>query len=123
MCYDHIFGSDSMSIHKMQRKVYNMYHGNEEMNVLSQIELLYSGKGTYSSLYHTLQPLITSADDISVSKGSGSPSLILHAAHIQYFAGKNFTADMLKCPTKFMTGEKCSGRFLLHLSKQIVCNL
>ena len=129
MCYDHIFGSDSMPIHEMQRKVYNMHHGNEEMNMLSQIELLCSSKGTYSSLYRTLQHLVTSADDISVSEGSGSPSLVLHGAllgydtHIQYFAGKSFTVDMLKFPAKSMTSEKCSGRFLLDLSKQTVCNL
>ena len=129
MCYDHVFGSDTMPHQEMQRKVFDMYHGNEEANVLSQVEMMCSGKGAYSSMYHKLQPIITCPDDISVSEGSGSPSLILHPAllgydgHIQYIPGKNYTADMLKSPTKSMTGEKCSGRFLLDLSKQTVCNL
>ena len=59
ICYNYCFGQPSMPSSKFQRKLYNMYHGNEEFNIFSQVDLMCSGKGRYSDMYQTVQTLVT----------------------------------------------------------------
>lgn len=40
-----------------------MYHGNEDFNILSQVELLYSGKGAYAHLYQDGEDFTTTNVD------------------------------------------------------------
>ena len=132
MCFDHIFGLPTMPITEMQRKLYNMYHGNEELNIVSQVELMCGGKGAFSEMFNVIQTVVTNPEaDVNTesSDTSQSRSLVLHPAlcqyqsHIQYTSGTHFTAAMLKCSTKKVTEDKCSGRFLLDLCKQTVANI
>ena len=45
LCYDYCFGLPLMPSTEFQRKLYNMYHGNEDMHIISQVELMCNGKG------------------------------------------------------------------------------
>ena len=39
MCYDYVFGLPTMPSHKLQRKLFNMYHGSDDLNMVSQVNL------------------------------------------------------------------------------------
>ena len=131
MCYDHLFGQPTMPASEFQRKLYNMYHGNEDLNIVSQIELMFNAKGRYSQMYQTVHTLNT-LKDVEISKEANapitnqlalSPVLLNFDFHIRYVSGEHFTVPMLQCPTKTVTKELCTGRFLLDLSKQTVANI
>ena len=51
LTYDHLFGQPTMSSTSFQRKLYNMYHGHEDLNIVSQLELMYQGQGRYSEMF------------------------------------------------------------------------
>ena len=131
ICYNYCFGQPSMPSSKFQRKLYNMYHGNEEFNIFSQVDLMCSGKGRYSDMYQTVQTLVTTdsvelGNDATSSAASQlvlSPVLLNFDTHIWYVSGEHFSPAMLRCPTKTLTKELCSGRFLIDLSKQAVANI
>ena len=134
VCYDHLFAMPTMPLQELQRKLFNMYHGNEELNIVSQVELMCDGKGTFSHMYNIIQTVVTNTDheantETGAQNGS-SRSLILHPSlfeyesHIQYTSGLHFNAAMLKSSTKKLNEDnKCSGRFLLDLCKQTIANI
>jgi len=74
---------------------------------------------------------VTNNDEEATNESNTSSSklLVLHPAlqaynsHTQYTTGVHFTPTMLKCPTKSINKEQCSGRFLLDLCKQTVANV
>jgi hypothetical protein len=131
MCYDHLFGQPTMPATEFQHKLYNTYHGNEDLNIVSQLELMFNAKGQYSNMYQTVHTINTSKDaDISeeghtpiTNQLALSPVLLNFDMHIRYLSGEHFTIPMLQCPTKSLTKELCTGRFLLDLSKQAVQNI
>ena len=131
LCYDYCFGLPSMPLSEFQRKVGNLYHGNEDSNMISQVELMCNGKGLYSDMYQLIQTLVTNNDselgDGTISSTPGclvlSPVLLNFDTHIRYVSGEHFTIPMLRCPTKTLTKELCTGRFILDLAKQTVANI
>ena len=129
MCYDHVFGLPTMVASEFQAKMINMYHGNEDLNIVSQVDLMCGGKGKYMNMYNIVQTVVTNPDaetnesgDHPSSKLVLCPALLSFDTHIRYISGDHFTSSMLKCPTKALT-KKCSGRFLFELSKQTVANM
>ena len=120
-----------MPMHEIQRKLYNMYHGNDDLNMVSQIKMLCEGKSNYKNLYSSVQTVLTNNDeDInSTTASSSSKLLVLHQAlsgydaHMQYTTMLHYTPTMLKCPIKNLNKEKCSGQFLLDLCKQTIANI
>ena len=131
LSYDHLFGQPTMSSTSFQRKLYNMYHGHEDLNIVSQLELMYQGQGRYSEMFYKVHTINTSNnveiatdnDDAIRNHLALSPVLLNYDNHIRYVCGEHFTIDMLRCPTKTLTKELCTGRYLLDLSKQAVANI
>ena len=50
-CYDHAFGLPTMPSSEFQAKLVNMYHGNEDLNIISQVDLMCGAKGKYMKIY------------------------------------------------------------------------
>ena len=46
VCYDSCLANNSMSTADLQERVYHMYHGDEDLNMVSQDNLLFVGKDT-----------------------------------------------------------------------------
>ena len=90
-----------------------------------------NGKRKYAEMYKMVQTLNTNNDaevcnDGNSTKSSQSiltPVLLNFDTHIWYVSGEHFTISMCRCPTKTLTTEYCSGRFILDLSKQTVANI
>ena len=109
-----------------------MYHNNEDTHILSRVELMCNSKGSYAHLFNCIETVVTSAEDSALDEAlnsTTSQSLVLHSAlidydsHTQMVPGKRFTSKMLHCPTKSVSKEWCSGRFLQYLCKQSVANI
>ena len=131
ICYDYLFGQPTMPATEFQRKLYNMYHGNEDLNIASQLDLMLAGKNQYSEMYKNVQTLnISNNADVQndstkpiANELALSPVLLNFDNHIRYVCGEHFNSAMLRCPTKTLTKEFCTGRFLLDLCKQAVANI
>ena len=52
MCYNHVFSFTNMPTQELHSKIYNIYDGNEDLNMISQVELMYEGKDAYSNMYN-----------------------------------------------------------------------
>ena len=109
LCYDHCFGLPSMPLSEFERKISNLYHGNEDSNIISQVELMCNGEGLYSEMYQMIQTLVTNNDselgDGTISSTPGhlvlSPVLLKFDTHIRYVSSEHFTIPMHRCPKKF----------------------
>ena len=49
-CYDYLFLEESMKKQDLWRKAYHLFHGNEDLNTISQVDLLMSGHGDYGRI-------------------------------------------------------------------------
>ena len=132
MCYDDLFGQPTMPMQELQRKIYNMYHGNEDLNMISQVDMMCDGKGSYSHMYSIVQTVVTNAEeDVNNDTASTSssrslvlhPSLLAYDTHIQYAFRVHYIPLMLKASTKSLNKDRCTGRFLMDLCKHTVANL
>ena len=52
MCLHYCLNLNTMNTPELQKRMYNMYHGNTDLNIVSQVDLLYNGKTNYAALYH-----------------------------------------------------------------------
>ena len=132
MCYDDLFGQPTMPMQELQRKIYNMYHWNEDLNMISQVDMMCDGKGSYSHMYSIVQTVVTNAEvDVNNDTASTSssrslvlyPSVLAYDTHIQYASGVHYIPLMLKASTKSLNKDRCTGRFLMDLCKHTVANL
>ena len=55
MCLDYCLNLNTMSTAELQKRIYNMFHGQIDLNILSQVELLFNGKSYYASLYRHIE--------------------------------------------------------------------
>ena len=65
-----------------------MYHGNDDLNMVSQVDMLCKGKSNYKNLYSSMQTVVTNNDEdiYSTTASSLSKSLALHQALSGYDA-------------------------------------
>ena len=49
--YDNCLCLVTMPLTKFQGKLFNMSHGDEDLNMISQVKMMCTGKGSYSNLY------------------------------------------------------------------------
>ena len=110
MCYDHCFSLLTMPSVEFQRKIFDMYHGDEDKNMTSQVEFVCAGKRMYSKLHQHHHTMVTNAEEgIYVNISNESKTLMLHPAlleyenHIQYITGKYFNPKMLMSSTKTLS--------------------
>ena len=114
------------------RKAYHLFHGNEDLNTISQVDLLMSGHGDYGRIYDT-------SDDFLVTDRNAEPSAILDSqkgSHrlvvkdifnksenaFRFVSGVHFTKDTVASASK-STIEKCSGRTIIELGKNVLKNI
>ena len=78
-CYDFLFSEESMKTVELWKKGYNYFHGNEDLNIISQINLLVNGHGDYARIYDTEVNVVTdhntaSIDNLSTCDSSNNPN-------------------------------------------------
>ena len=128
-CYDHAFTEESMTAEEMKRLIFNMYHGNDEKNIISQVALLINGKGDYSNMYDISAAKVTGASQPDeLDAGTNTEHTLKGLFYspdvpFKFISGTHFTNEILRCPTKNMSSDKCSGRFLLDLAKSTITNI
>ena len=59
VCLDHIFCQDNMKITDQQVMAFNCFHGNEDLNMASQVKMAFMGKGILSNLYIKDKVIVT----------------------------------------------------------------
>lgn len=119
LCYDHIHTQPSMRAEDMSRMAYTLYHGNEEQNIISQIHLLVNGTAKYGPLYDKEIIIVTDRNTATDTSTAPNNKLVLkqmfhckNSAH-RFVSGTHFSEEILCCPQKNTTSEKCSGRYIL----------
>ena len=53
-----------MTTNMMKKQMYNLYHGNLDRNIISQVDLLLNGKGDYERMYDINSCLITDSNEL-----------------------------------------------------------
>ena len=113
----------------LRGKAYNLFHGNEEFNTISQVDFLISGHGDYGHIYDT-------SDDFLVTDQNAELSIILDTQkngrclvvkelfnkgenYFRFVSGIHFTTDNVALPSKSKI-EKCSGWIIIELGKNII---
>ena len=125
MCYNHCFSLLMISSSEFQHKIFNMYYGDEDINITSQVKLIYTSKLTWKNLHRWIQTVVTNAEEDILSEINGSQSIILvlhsdllaHNSYIQCISETHFNTVMFMCLTKNLTKERFSRWFLLNLCK------
>lgn len=131
-CYDYLFLEESMKKQDLWRKAYHLFHGNEDLNTISQVDLLISGHGDYGRIYDA-------SDDFLVTDRNAEPSIILDSQKIarrlvvkdmfnksenafRFVFGVHFTKDTVTSASKYKI-EKCSGWTIIELGKNVLKNI
>ena len=128
--YDFIFNLDSMKLSDMQKIAYNSFHGNDEKNISSQIELLLQGHGDYSRIYDEEVTIVTNpnatVDEVSSNKSRILKSIFCTSSdktNMRFVSGTHFNKMSLSAPTKNKLTEKITGRNVLDLAKLALKNV
>ena len=108
LCYDHIITQPSMNTDDMRRMAYNLYHGNDEKNIISQIHLLVNGTGHYANMYNTETAIVTDRDtDNNAPNTPNNYKLVLKpifsnsallTSTLNYTSKVHFDETVLSCP-------------------------
>ena len=129
MCLDYCLNLNTMSTPELQKRLYNMYHGNEDLNIVSQVDLLYNGKSNYASMYRHAEStnLDNNVKPKEIEDSPGTKILVssIHGYEdaIDYKSDIHFDLRMILSPSKTKLKDKCSGRFLWDLSRAAICNI
>ena len=62
-------------------------------------------------------------NSITASQLVLSPVLLNFDTYIRYVSGEHYSILMLHCPTKTLTTDKCSGRYIVYLAKNVLANM
>ena len=106
-----------------------MYHGNEDLNIVSQVDLLYNGKSNYASMYRHVESmnLDNNSEPKEIEDSPGTKILVssIHGYEdaIDYKSDIHFDLQMILSPSKTKLKDKCAGRFLRDLSRTAICNI
>ena len=100
MCYDHKFGQETTKSADMNSTLYNMYNGNEDLNMVCQVDLMCNGKGLYRNMYNVVKNIVVTnteggvnTDNMSASLDKNLvlyPALMGYDSHIQFTSGLHF---------------------------------
>ena len=119
-----------MSIFDQQRKVYNYFHGSEDLNVVSQVDLFLQGHRDYASALRRDVAIVTDTET-QVSNGMSprpanvtfSVQTLFHREkNVFYTNGVHITGRNLRAPTNTKE-ELASGRYLLLLARTTLKNV
>ena len=89
---------------------YNLYNGNDENNIISQIHLLVNGTGRYANMYNTETAIVTDRDtDNNTDNTPNNYKLVLKpmfsnsallTSTTNYISKVHFDETVLSCPHK-----------------------
>ena len=133
--YEIIVQQGSMNLLEQQRKIYDIFHGNVEINMISQLERLVNGRNSYANIYDIEnRPVQTDKETEPPSSSTGvinpaSEMLIIKNVFLsrndvgRYIAGDHFNEATVAAPAKTKPNELASGRHILDLAKLTLKNV
>ena len=129
--YDYIFKKESMKTVELWRRAYNLFHGNQDLNILSQVNLVVNGHGYYTRIYDAEVNVVTnrntaSIDNLSIGDSSNnSNQLVMRTLFnpndnaFRFTSGVHFTSETVAASSKSSI-EKCTGRTIIDLGKTVL---
>ena len=132
---DNIVQQGSVNLLEQQRKIYDIFHGNVEISMISQLERLVNGRDSYANICDIEnRPIQTDKETQPPSSSMGvikPASEILVIKHVflkrndvgRYIAGEHFNEATVATPAKTKPNELASGRHILDLAKLTLKNL
>ena len=134
-CYDFLFVEDTMKKVDLWKKGYRLFHGNKDLNIISQVNLLVRGHGHYARIYDIGVNVVTDRntaciDDATIVEPSSSSTNKLVVKEYfnpinngcHYTAGVHFNSDTVSASSKSST-DKCAGRSIIELGKIVLKNV
>ena len=125
-CYDYLILEDSMKNVELWKKGYNLFHGNEDLNIIPQVKLLVRGHGNYARIYDIDVNVVTDRNATSIDDNMpGDISNSTHRLVIRevfnlndnvylFTSGVHFTMDTVASSSKSSI-DKCTGRAIIEL--------
>jgi len=126
-CYDFVAQENIMKQEHRWKKVFNYFHGNNDLNIIPQIDLLLKGDGDYLRIYEEESVVITERNRSYVNKYG--KVLVLRNIFSgsddsrRFVSGKHFTSNTIASPVKSKPNDKASGRYIVDLAKITLRNL
>ena len=129
--YDLLTRQNSMKQADQYRFCYNTFHGNEDRNITSQIELLLQGDRYYSLLYNIESSGQVTDIDTDISQDptrDDNGTIFVIKEHYagsgsRFVRDKHFTKASVVAPTKARPTEKVTGRNIIDLAQTVIRNL
>ena len=135
-CYDYLFLENSMKKVDLWRRGYHLFHGNEDLNIISQVNLVVRGHGYYTHIYDRDVNVVTDHDRNNASIDddiTGDPSNSTHRLVVKelfnlnnntfrFTSGVHFTIDTVALSSK-SSMEQCVGRAIIKLGKAVLQNI
>ena len=129
--YDLLTRQNSMKQADQYRFCYNAFHGNEDRNITSQIELLLQGDRHYSLLYNIESSGQVTDIDADISQDptrddNGTVFVIKEhyaGSGSRFVPGKYFTKETVVAPTKARQTEKVTGCNIMELAQTVIRNV
>lgn len=122
MCFDRCMNLNTMSTPEFQKRISNTYHGNVDLNIISQLDLIINGKGDYSNLYLNSEPLTLNENTEPSSEDPNTKTLVPclngHEDAIKYKMRVHVIKEIISSPVNTKFTKKCTGRFLYVISRR-----
>ena len=130
-CYDYIFKEESTKTVELWRRGYNLFHGNQDLNILSQVNLVVNGHGDYACIYDTEVNVVTDRNTVSIDNlstgdsSNNSNRLVMRTLFnpndnaFRFTSGVHVTSETVAASSKSSI-EKCTGRTIIDLGKTVL---
>ena len=113
--YDLLTQQDSMKQDDQFKFCFNAFHGNDDSNIISQVDLLLQGHRFYGMLYDIKPPTPVTDRNTEESPDDASVFVLKERygqSNVRFILGKHFTKSSLSSPTKARLEEKVTGRYI-----------
>ena len=123
VAYDLLTQQDSMKQDDQFKFCFNAFHGNDDSNIISQVDLLLQGHRFYGMLYDIKPP--TPVTDCNTEESIDDASVFVlkeryGQSNVRFILGKHFTKSSLSSPTKARLEEKVTGRYIYDLALTVI---
>ena len=129
VCYDLLSQQSSMKQDDQFKFCFNYFHGNDDQNIVSQVDLLLRGYRYHKQLYDIEKsPLVTDRDTADATESTAPDDIYVlkqrySTSHMRFVRGKHFNKESLSAPTKARLKERVTGRNIYDLALQMIRNL
>ena len=123
--YDLLTQKKSMKLKNQFKLCFNAFHGNKDINIISQVNLLLKGHQYYGHLYNIEAPTLNTNRNTEDTLGDAM-IYVLKKCYAQsnqrYICGKNVTKASLSSPTKAKINDKVTGQYIYNLALTVIRN-